>query len=92
MHRGDGGVQTRYNQSDPKRTKRGGEGAGVEGRSVKVQVQRSTGYSRALQRASEGAAGVQSTTLLLWAVDGKAGERVSRTQESCEEVRNRWEI
>lgn len=56
---------------------------------VRVQAQRSTDYTRASQRASEGASGVERITLLLWAQEkGLAGPRtVVRRQGIC----NRWE-
>ena len=50
---------------------------------MRVQAQRSTDYTRASQRASEGASGVERITLLLRAVKG-----VSWTQDCCEEARN----
>lgn len=46
---------------------------------MRVQAQRSTDYTSASQRASEGASGVERITLLLWAVKGRAGEGVSWT-------------
>lgn len=53
-----------------------------------VQAQRSTDHTRASQRASEGASGVERITLLLRSVKSRAGEGLSWTQDCCEEARN----